>query len=83
MFSYDEKDGCERRLVIRRAFEVEASGVGEAEIFAFAADNVIEHADTEDLAGPYEALGAFAVFTGRGGVPRNMVVLCAAPSYVA
>ena len=82
MFSYDERDGCERRSVFRRAFEIEASGVGEAEILGLAADDVIKHADTEYLAGPYEALGAFAVFARRRRVAGNMVVLCAAPSYV-
>ena len=35
MFSC-EKDECERRLIVRGAFEVEASGVGEAEILGLA-----------------------------------------------
>ena len=74
MFSYEEKDGCELRSVIRRAFEVEASGVGEAEILALAADDVIKHADTEDLPGLHKALRAFAVFTRRRGIPGDMIV---------
>jgi hypothetical protein len=59
------------------------SGVCEAEVFGFIADDdVVEHADSEYGTGANEPLGALAILAAWRWIPRGMVVLCAAPSYV-
>ena len=61
---------------------LQKAGVGEREVVCFAADDVVEDADAEEVPGLVEADGALAVLPAGGGVARRMVVLCAAPSYV-
>ena len=61
----------------------EDSGIGKAEVVRLAEDDVIEHSDSEDLRSRRQPFGALTIFHRGRRVSGGMIMLCAAPSYVA
>ena len=48
------------------------SGVGKAVLISFAEDDVVKHADAEDLRGFDQAVGAVAIFARRSRISGRM-----------